>query len=31
MMDRPLIQYGAEEAIAAKIDTQIFVTGPTRG
>ena len=26
-MDKPLIQYAAEEAIAAGIDTLIFVTG----
>ena len=27
IVDEPLIQYAAEEAIAAGIDTQIFMTG----
>ena len=27
IVDKPLIQYAAEEAIAAGIDTLIFVTG----
>ena len=27
IVDKPLIQYAAEEAIAASIDTLIFVTG----
>ena len=27
IIDKPLIQYAAEEAIAADIDTLIFITG----
>ena len=31
IVDNPLIQYAAEEAIAAGIDTLIFVTEPAEG
>ena len=30
IVDKPLIQYTAEEAIAAGIDTLILVTGPNK-
>ena len=31
IVNKPLIQYAAEEAIAAGIDTLIFVTGRNKG
>ena len=31
VVDKPLIQYAVEEAVAAGIDTMIFITGRTKG
>ena len=31
IVDKPLIQYAAEEAVSAGIDTLIFVTGEIKG
>ena len=31
VVDKPLIQYAAEEAVAAGIDTLIFITGRSKG
>ena len=31
IIDKPLIQYAAEEAVAAGIETLIFVTGKNKG